>query len=48
MSMDWQVAEIKELRLRIGYGLVFPDSDFCQIFSAALVDISVTPNKSLT
>ncbi|ELS4434026.1 AAA family ATPase [Salmonella enterica] len=38
----------KELRLRIGYGLVFPDSDFTnQIFSAALVDISVTPNKSI-
>ncbi|UGA53211.1 MULTISPECIES: nuclease-related domain-containing DEAD/DEAH box helicase [Dickeya] len=38
----------QELRLRIGYGLIFPDSDFAdQIINAALVDISTTPHKSI-
>ncbi|MFJ5395101.1 AAA family ATPase [Pectobacterium parvum] len=38
----------EELRIKIGYGLVYPDSDFDnQIVSAALVDISMTPRQSI-
>ncbi|EKT4206877.1 AAA family ATPase [Salmonella enterica] len=38
----------QDLRLRMGYGLIYPDSDFTnQIISAALVDTSVTPSQSI-
>lgn len=38
----------KSLRLRIGYGLIFPDSDFGnEIVSTALVDVSVKPPQSI-
>lgn len=37
-----------KLRLRIGYGLVFPDSEFGdEIISSALVDLSVSPQESI-
>lgn len=37
-----------DLRLRIGYGLIFPDSEFGdEIISAALVDLSVSPPESI-
>ena len=37
-----------DLRLRIGYGLVFPDSDFGDaLISTALVDISVNPPQAI-
>lgn len=36
------------LRFRIGYGLIFPDSDFGdEIVNAALVDLSVKPPQSI-
>ncbi|MDR5796484.1 AAA family ATPase [Caballeronia sp. LZ008] len=38
----------KTLRFRIGYGLVFPDSEFGDaIISSALIDVSVTPPQSI-
>lgn len=38
----------KSLRLRMGYGLVFPDSEFGdEIVSTALVDVSVIPSQSI-
>ncbi len=38
----------KSLRLRMGYGLLFPDSEFGdEIVSTALVDVSVTPPQSI-
>lgn len=38
----------RSLRLRMGYGLVFPDSEFGdEIISAALIDVSVTPSQSI-
>lgn len=38
----------RSLRLRMGYGLVFPDSEFGDaIISTALVDVSVTPSQSI-
>lgn len=38
----------KSLRLRIGYGFIFPDSDFGDEFvSTALVDLSVNPPQSI-
>lgn len=38
----------KSLRLRMGYGLVFPDSEFGdEIISTALVDVSVTPPQCI-
>lgn len=38
----------KSLRLRMGYGLVFPDSEFGdELISTALVDVSATPPQSI-
>lgn len=38
----------KSLRLRMGYGLIFPDSDFGdEIVSTALVDVTVNPAQSI-
>lgn len=38
----------KSLRLLMGYGLIFPDSEFGdEIISTALVDVSVNPSQSI-